>query len=229
MPVVEPPLLGRTRSPVGWVVGFVQAPAVDVLEADLGWRRGLGQRLEVSPPTQFPACLSLLEPLEAPWTTELVIDCGRWTAYLNNDKNGGDPSAAAGELARQLGTRCVIAMHSPPHGPGHASTQMWVHGPEGEPPLMYERTLAATCQDGRWSWYESGRPLPFEDVARYGARRIRERFDRGLLVAHLHELGIEVDDPTWFGPGVRVRQVVSWQTRPESVQEALERLEVGGR
>jgi hypothetical protein len=217
-------LLGGAWSPIGWVVGFIEAPHAAVLAEDQEWRSGLGQELEISTSTPFPECLELLEPLEAPWTTELLVDCGPWTAYLNNQKNGGDPTSAASQLAARLGTRCAIAMHAPRYGPGHGGTRLWMSGPDGEPPLMYTRTLCAVAEDGRWSWHESGRPLPFEDVQRYQARRISARFDRGLLVAYLAHLGIRVDDPTWFGTGTRLRQRVTWSTNPETRGQAAHRL-----
>ncbi len=57
-----------------------------------------------------------------PWIRELSIDCGVWTAYLNKGKDGGDPSAAAPAPAQRLKARCVMAMHAPPYGSGHAAT-----------------------------------------------------------------------------------------------------------
>ncbi len=54
---------------------------------------------------------------------------------------------------------------------------------------MSIRTVGATATDGRWAWDESGQPLPFEDVSRYGARRKRDRLDRELLVQYLAALG----------------------------------------
>ncbi len=47
----------------------------------------------------------------------------------------------------------------------------------------------------------------------------RERFDRPLLVQYLHALGIEVDDPAFYGEGVAVRQKVGWARRRESAAE----------
>jgi len=221
-------LLGGAHSPVGWVVSFIEAPHSVVLADAEKWRRELGQELEVSSPTPFPHCLELLEPLEAPWTREVLIDCGPWTAYLNNQKDGGDPTSAASQLARRLDARCVVAMHSPLHGPGHGGTQLWMFGSDGEPPLMYTRTVYAVAQDGRWSWGESGRPMPFEDEERYRARRIRARFDRDLLVSYLGHLGIRVDDPTWFGNGTCLRQRVAWPTNPETRHQAARRLGIAG-
>lgn len=61
---------------------------------------------------------------------------------------------------------------------------------------MYERTLAAYAEDGRWSWQVSGVAQPFEQVRRYASRRIQDRFDRALLLGYMLALGIAVDDPT---------------------------------
>src|SRR5690606_1138528 len=110
----------------------------------------------------YPRVLDDLLPFEAPWTRELLMPCGDgWTAYLNNFVDGGAPPAGAAHLAAQRGVRCVVAGHSAPDASGQRSTQLWVHGPDGAPPLMYERTLAAHCEDGRWKWLVSGTPFAF--------------------------------------------------------------------
>ena len=49
------------------------------------------------------------------------------------------------------------------------------------------------------------------------ARRIRDRLDRALLMRYLESLGIRPDDPSFFGDGVVVTQLVSWASREESV------------
>jgi len=98
-------------------------PADTVVDHLVSSRGSLGQRIEVSSRQPTPECASSLEPLEAPWTTELVIDCGGWAAHLNNGIDGGDPSAAAPYLSTSLGVRLVAALHAPRYGPGHSSTQ----------------------------------------------------------------------------------------------------------
>lgn len=212
-------LLGGSLSPAGLTVSFLEAPLSRVVERLTTWREGLGQSLEVS-----PADLSSLRglPFESPWTREVLLDCGDWTAYLNNDIGGGDPTAAAPYLSAALGVRCVIAMHAPPHGPGHASTQLWLLGPDGVPPLMYVRTISAIAEDGRWSWHVSGIPQPFERRERYHARRIRDRLDRPLLVGYLAALGIDVDRESFFEAGVLVRQRVTYSVRTMTADEVRE-------
>lgn len=219
-------LLGGAAGPIGRATSFIEAPLDRTLDHLTVWRRGLGQDLHVSEPVPYPKCLRLLEPLERPWTTELLLDCGSWTGYLNNDTDGGDLTSAAPHIANTMATRCVAAMHTPMHGPGHAATQLWLHAPEGQPPLMYQRSIGAVATDGHWEWHEDGLPLPFENTSRYSLRRIRQRFDRETLIQYLAALGIRVDDVGFYGTGRSVRQEVAWPTRKVTVDEARRALEI---
>ncbi|MEQ4210408.1 hypothetical protein [Actinopolymorpha sp. B9G3] len=79
--------------------------------------------------------------------------------------------------------------------------------------------------DGRWEWHTSGQPFTFEDVSRYRSRRIRDRFDRPLLIEYLHHLGIPADDEAAYGPGIVVQQLVDWPRRTVSLDQA--RSEIG--
>jgi hypothetical protein len=206
-------------------VSFIEAPADAVLKDLVAWRESLGWPSTMSDSIEYPACLDLLDPPATPWTADFVVAHGKWTAYLDNDRDGGDPTGAAPELSRRLGVRCATAIHTPVYGPGHASTQLWLSEPDGEPPLMYVRTLTAQAEDGRWSWHESGSPLPFENSVRYKSRTIRRRFDRDLLVAYLAALGISVDDAEQFGAGRCVRRLPGPRTVHESRSAALQRLQ----
>lgn len=199
-------LLGGSLAPIGRTVSFLAASLDTVLDELVEWRQSFGQVLELSEPAQFPSCLEYLRPLRTPWDREAVVGCGSWTAYFNNPRSGGDPTAAAPYLSKRLGTDCAVAIHAPPDDVGHASTQLWLLGPAGDPPLMYIRTIAAHAEDGRWTWDDLGTVQPFERVERYKARRIRDRFDRPLLIEYLAALGIRVDDPAFFGSGIGIRQ-----------------------
>jgi hypothetical protein len=90
---------------------------------------------------------------------------------------------------------------------------------------MRERTLSAVATDGRWEWYASGTPFPFEDLNRYTARRIRDRLDRELLVHYLQELGIDADQDTAYGLGIIVQQDVAWSRRTVSLEAARAELD----
>lgn len=84
---------------------------------------------------------------------------------------------------------------------------------------MYVRTLSAYCQDGQWSWHTSGSIQDFEKPERYKRRRIAQRFDRATLAEYLSAIGIRVDDPSFFGDGIAIRQIVDWSVRRQSVDE----------
>lgn len=213
-----PLFLGGALRPIGCSISFVDRSLEETLAAVEEIHAQSG-RYEVTAPAPLPRCAGFLDPMEAPWTRDLVLDCGRWTAYLNNFIGGGDSTAVAPAVARRMGARCIIATHMPLFGPGHAATQLELLGPDGEPPLMYVRTLAAHAEDGQWSWHVSGREQPFERPQRYLSRRVRDRLDRGLLVEYLAALAIHVDDPAFFGEGIGVHQQVTWPVRREWVAE----------
>lgn len=209
--------LASELAPIGSAISFLRRPAPDVLDVINDIRADA--TVEVTEAGQLPRSAHVLDPMEAPWTTELVIDCGAWTAYLNNSIGGGDITAIAPAIGRILKTACVSAQHKDPYGPGHAATQLWLQGPGGKPPLMYIRTLSAHCQDGRWSWHSSGTLQDFEQPERYTRRSIAQRLDRATLVSYLDALGIRVDDPNFFGEGIAIRQIVDWSRRRQSVAE----------
>jgi hypothetical protein len=213
-------ILGGPLSPIGWRVGFIEAPLRTTLDRLSGWRGELGADLDVVDVPTWPRCLSALDPLEAPWTTELLVAHGGWTAYLNNGIDGGDPWPPTSHLGDLLGVRWVVADHQPPTMVGHAGTGLQLGGPGGVPPLGIQRTIDAHAEDGRWSWYEDGPVQPFERPDAYRVRRIRDRFPRPLLIEYLGALGIAVDEPTAFGPGILVRQRVAWSTRREGLDQA---------
>jgi hypothetical protein len=206
-------------------VQYLDIPVDRLVDAVRDMRSENGGKIELTPVRPYPEVLYDLPPFEAPWTRELLMPCGdRWTAYLNNFVNGGDPTAIGLAMARKLNVRCVVAQHAPRYGPGHQATQLWVQGPEGEPPLMAERTLSAHATDGRWEWHASGRPYDFEDLSRYKARRVRDRLDRPLLMRYLIALGIPADDDDAYGPGVIIQQLVPWRRRTETLEEARHNL-----
>ncbi len=206
--------MGGRLAPLGCAVFFIDLPVQEVLSRIEAIR--IENNAEIRGPLAFEQAVLQLDPMEAPWTTELAADCGAWTCYINNGLGGGDSSAIAPALARYASARCVTAVHKPRHGPGHSSTQFVLHGPDGDPPLMGVRSLAAHCENGRWIWHEGGRLQPFEKPNRYLARLKRERLDRALVVEYLEGLSIEVDNEAFFGDAWVVHQQVTWPTRQES-------------
>lgn len=54
---------------------------------------------------------------------------------------------------------------------------------------VHERTVAIAREDARWSFFQSGEPLPEEAVEDYSARRVRDRLDEHGMTRLLGRLG----------------------------------------
>ncbi len=110
-------LLGGVLRPAGVTTSFLRASFADVLSHLTDWRRSLGQTA-IEHQIVFPDVVKALEPFEAPWTREVLFDCGEWTAYMNNDRHGGDPSSAAPYLAASMNIECFTQPMRPDTGRG---------------------------------------------------------------------------------------------------------------
>jgi len=63
------------------------------------------------------------------------------------------------------------------------------------------RTVFATNDGGKWKFDAIGDPFPFEDLQRYGAKTVRDRFTQDMLLLYLGKLGISLDEiPDGNGP-----------------------------
>jgi hypothetical protein len=212
--------------PLGWSVGYVEADLSSVAKAFSSWMKALRQRARVTE-LDGPLVdqLATLEPLEAPLTRELLVGTtGAWTAHFSNSIGGGNSWPRVSYLADRLETRWVVATHIPPHQYSLPATQLWLGGPSGDS-LGYVRTIAAGVFDeGRWTFETSGAIQPWEDPDVYAAPRIQDRFTRELLLRYLHALGIDADEPSFYGRGLRFDERSVWRwLRPRrrlSVAEA---------
>jgi hypothetical protein len=60
--------------------------------------------------------------------------------------------------------------------------------------------MAAANDGGKWVFYASGTPQPFEEPERYKERRIRARFTDEMLERYCAALGISLFDEHFYGP-----------------------------
>lgn len=208
-------LLDGELAPVGGGVAFLDRPLDEVVAALVEWKTGLEQKLETSPGGAFPHCLTALDPVQSPWTVELLIEHGDWTAYLNNSRDGSDLSNDY--LSRVLDCRWVSGQHHPRLAAGHAITEFKMAGPEGTTPGMNIRTVYSYAADGRWDFNAFGEVQPFEQTQAYTARLKRDRMTREMLIDYLDHFGIYPDDGTSFGRSVVVRQIVEWTSYTNSL------------
>ncbi len=199
--------------PLGWSVGYLERPLRETYARYRAW--GLGATFDELGRRPILDALHELLPFEMPYTRRLLVGTlGGWTAIFDNSRLGGDPWPPTSYLAGN-DTRGVIATHIPPAQYPLSATQFQLLGPEGEPPLLYARTIDARVFDsGRWTFRTWGTVQPFEQVEAYKKRRIRDRFNRELLVAYLAALGIDADEPDFYGEAVLVQEETrGWRLR----------------
>jgi hypothetical protein len=160
-------VLGGGLWPLAWSAGFVELPLRETYDRYRAW----GLEVAFSELGQVPIvdALQRLLPFEMPYTRRLLVrTSGSWTAIFDNSRGGGDPWPPTSQLARE-DAHAVIATHIPREQSSLPATQFHLLGPEGEPPLMYVRTIDAGVFDsGRWQFETSGSVLPFERVDAYG-------------------------------------------------------------
>jgi hypothetical protein len=220
--------------PIGQSIAFVELTLDKTLEHYKGWATNWDAAPSFRELGDAPVIdlLRALLPLEMPYRRRVLVGtAGGWTAILDNSRGGGDPFPPASYLSGSASVRGIVAGHTPPEQSPHPATQFHLFGPTGEPPLMYVRTIdAGIFDEGRWRFDTWGTPQPFEDMERYNARLVRDRFDRTLLLEYLAALDIHADDPDWYRGGVLVTDSGRWKpgwtaTLEQARAEAAEALD----
>lgn len=132
--------------------------------------------LEGSPEDVF----AQLEPLSMALDRTLLVANGSdWTSYFANGLLGSDVFLPVSRMAAAQACTGLRVVRSPKGTIFEA-----YESPErGGNKINCRRSLYA-ARDGRWVFGSSGVPYPFEDVTRYEATRIRDRF----TPAHLDDL-----------------------------------------
>lgn len=196
-------------APITSSIGFLEVSLDDALEAVEAWRRSLYPAVTVSRQRDgFPDVLGRLEPLTGgARPRELLVAAGRWTAYFDNSLRGTDAVSAVGHLTRKL--QCQgLAIDVVPHTVGApgvregrmGAVQFELFGPLDTEFLNYVRTVSVVFDGSRWQFNATGTEQAFEEVDAYQARRVRDRFTSAMLERDCQALGIEVFDPSFYGP-----------------------------
>jgi hypothetical protein len=220
-PVAGCVIFGAGHAPIGWTVGFLRAPFDRVLAANLAWRREhLPGIEETALAVPFPDALLALAPIQTPPTREILARTAgnEWTANLVNSHLGGD--SCSSYLSGMLACEAIVATNIPVGQYPFPATSFTMTAPRAPGPLHQLRYVGAGKYDsGRWTFRESGEPQPFEERERYTARRIRERFDREMLLRYLGALGIHADDPPLLVGGSRRKHRVRFTPRTSTLDE----------
>ncbi len=194
-------LLEDRWAPVTSTMGFLELGAEQAARAFATWQAGLmaprGITVGVLPVSgTLEQVLSSLLPLTSGETQRhlFIPTRGAWTAYVENGWTGTDAASPMRSMARRLSIRCLRVVAVPHTLRGdqgrYGSVMLGVYGPERPGKISSTvRALAAANDGGRWVFEQSGEPFPFEQVEKYQARRVRDRFTLEMLKDYLRHQG----------------------------------------
>ncbi|HEX8700696.1 MAG TPA: hypothetical protein VF815_17730 [Myxococcaceae bacterium] len=127
-----------------------------------------------------------------------------WTAFIDNGWTGTDASSRMPHMARTLGCRGmrVVAVPHTLHGDKgrYGAVMLEMYRPDQTAGPSCLRALGASNDGGRWVFDSSGEPFPFEQLERYQARKVRDRFTFDMLKEYLHHLGLSPFDEHFYLP-----------------------------
>jgi hypothetical protein len=196
-------LLDNSFAPVTFDIGFIDVETGDVARKFIEWQELIQKKRGVSLASrrisgELADILRVLEPLTSIERRRhlFVPTNSNWSAYFDNGWRGGDPASVIATLCELHGHRgvrasCVPHKPSKVNGGSQGSVVLEVYGPKGLPILNTERSIFAAYNGSKWEFGTHGKPLPFENIAAYEAKRVRDRFTPELLQKYLGELGID--------------------------------------
>ena len=202
-------LLSERFAPITSSIGFLELPLEEVAFGLEEWRRSLYAKVTRNRLDEgFPRVLHRLEPLTGGAVPrELLVSAGGWTAYFDCSVRGTDADPVIRRLARTLGCGGVTIRATPSTAglPGirdgrYGSVQFQMFGPIETEWLNHVRSVAVAFDGNRWQFVQAGTEQPFEETDTYKVRRVRDRFTSEMLERYCKAIGIEVFDPSFYGP-----------------------------
>ena len=189
--------------PVNTSVGFIKRPMNVVAEFQIGWDQRVYDKLNIEDAVKYSMnttkeLVDSLFPLTMPQVTRVLMiePAEGWTIYLNNSANGTDLSGLS-YIAQQLEATAVRATSvlisrdigfeiNSPHA-GSTCLEIYkfdnIENPE-------KRIIRSINEDGAWAFETEGNPLAFEDVSAYSRKKIKDRFNKDLLLHYLTLAGV---------------------------------------
>lgn len=194
-------------------IWFIKAPFERVVTETTEWLNGLGGRSFTRLREPLPSMLQNLEPWAMPSWKQLVVSTAadEWTAVFTQGSDIG--------TANVVGTRLDCLNIRTSHQPhlthdgkivSYGSTALWIHSG-----ARHIRSIQASYQS-RWLWTLFGDPQPFENLDKYTAKKIPDRFTLASLNEYCRALGIERDNSGFYGSnGLLVEEDTrSWTSKP---------------
>ncbi len=204
-------------------LGFFEGKYESVATAYLDWQRPIlarfdAQLIQRDVDDPLETVLSALLPLTAPLRERFLFLETRsaWTAFLDNFWRGTDAAAPVHYLSKRLGTRGIRVTVVADDAREDAGTILEVCEADGS-----RRSIFCARDGNRWKFGENGTPLDIEDLDRYKAKRVKDRFPPQLAMEYLAALGVQADHDSFFEPEGRARGILLSRKgpRPDSFRE----------
>jgi hypothetical protein len=231
-------LLENTLAPLTFAWGFLEAPVDAVMKAYVRWQRTILHSVKVQTiDMPLADALRQLEPLDMGSQRVLFLSTkGRWTACFDNGARGGNPSTFVGVLSERLKVRGVACSCIPntltrrdagTRGTWGAVT-FTLFAPERREFLNVERSVSVANDAGGWRFHSRGQVQAFEQVDRYAASRIADRFSADMLQDYGRALGIDLFDEGFYGGAGAVTHARPWLLpKPATMSLAEARRQLG--
>jgi hypothetical protein len=201
-------------APITSEIEFLECEANTAADAFQEWQHpiqsGRGVRLNRREFIgEFSTKLESLLPLTSHEARRILFvpTASEWSAYLENGWRGNDVSTVS-HLSRVMRCRAIRAVSVPhsmrktPTGElgryGATILEVYAADSSGCSFLNVQRSVFAANDGGRWKFGANGQPFDFEDLERYKARQIRDRFTPGMLDEYLRYFGIQFYSPDFY-------------------------------
>jgi hypothetical protein len=201
-------------APITEEIEFLECDAKTAADAFQEWLHPIQAALGVRLNRQelmgsLPAKLERLLPLTTHGSRRFLFvpTQSNWTAYFGSGWRGNDASHVS-HICQLIGCRAIRAAYAPhtkrktPAGERgrYGATILEVYAADTSRCsfLNVQRSIYAANDGGPWKFGANGEPFDFEDLERYKAPRIRDRFTPDMLQEYLEHLGIRFFDPDFY-------------------------------
>jgi hypothetical protein len=190
-------------------IGFIKADFFNLHQAFSSWRTKINDENVISVEDgSLDYMFKKLKPLQMP--IKKVLFCqtnSEWIAYFDDGRYGSDPFPPVTYMAEVLECEAVLidfSENTVKSDVGQAegtygSVQFALYSPESQDFFLAKRAVGAVNDGGKWVFIDEGDPLPFEDISRYSAKKIADRFDRKMLESYCQALGIDPYNEQFYG------------------------------
>ena len=231
-------LLDNKLAPLTFSWGFLEAPVETVNNAYVRWQKKILQSVKVSPLSlPLAEALRKLEPLDTGSQRVLFLSTkSSWTACFDNGAKGGNPFTFVGELAERLkcsGIACACVPNTLTRNDrGKSGTwgavKFTLFGGEKREYLNIDRSVSVINDVRGWKFANIGAVQSFEQVDRYAAKRVADRFTPEMLEDYCRSFGINLFEEDFYGgPGFITYSYPRFLSRLPSVSLTDARKQLG--